>query len=491
MVFPLMFSCGEWLDVKPKSEIKSETMFETEQGFKDAITGCYIAMSDPSLYGGELTLTFLEVLGQQFELYAGTGSRYFLAQQYAYNDYTREIDAIWGGIYNVIANVNNVIENLEVKREVLHPTNYAVFKAEMHALRAFLHLDLVRLFTWGDLADRGQQLLDKPAIPYVTAYDKVITKQHTLGEVLAFIREDVELSLELFEVWDPMSISDMRPNDYEIPNEDLFYENDVRVLRMNIKAAMATRMRLNMWEGDYRAALADATYLIEELTVPWMAETNITDEEEAARDRTFSTEQLFGVETFQRFDNVVTPYYKTTVTTGTVDNMNYNALFLSDTRANMLYEVDAMGDIDYRLTQVFDRNVRPFQFLKFWEYENSAYINRMPLIRKPEIYYTATECLLKTGGSREQAIDCLNQVRNNRGLWQAPLAMDLSTEQVWQETEKEWRKEFLGEGQMFYFYKRLGYTNIPNYPLLASDAVYLLPLPETEVDFGGRFAPSK
>lgn len=32
-------SCSEWLDVKPKSEIKEDELFKTEQGFKDAMTG--------------------------------------------------------------------------------------------------------------------------------------------------------------------------------------------------------------------------------------------------------------------------------------------------------------------------------------------------------------------------------------------------------------------------------------------------------------------
>ena len=35
-----MLSCSEWLDVKPKSEIKEDELFKTEQGFKDAMGIC-------------------------------------------------------------------------------------------------------------------------------------------------------------------------------------------------------------------------------------------------------------------------------------------------------------------------------------------------------------------------------------------------------------------------------------------------------------------
>ena len=59
-------SCESWLDVEPKSEIKWDTMFETEQGFKDALLGCYVGLSEKSLYGGDLTCLFLDALAQQY-----------------------------------------------------------------------------------------------------------------------------------------------------------------------------------------------------------------------------------------------------------------------------------------------------------------------------------------------------------------------------------------------------------------------------------------
>ena len=32
-------SCSDWLDVSPRTEIKADDNFESEQGFKDALTG--------------------------------------------------------------------------------------------------------------------------------------------------------------------------------------------------------------------------------------------------------------------------------------------------------------------------------------------------------------------------------------------------------------------------------------------------------------------
>ena len=62
----------------------------------------------------------------------------------------------------------------------------------------------------------------------------------------------------------------------------------------------------------------------------------------------------------------------------------------------------------------------------------------------------------------------------------------IAFKELTKEIEKEWKKEFLGEGQMFYFYKRLGYTKLPNSSLLINEKVYVLPMPEDEINVGGR-----
>ena len=62
---------------------------------------------------------------------------------------------------------------------------------------------------------------------------------------------------------------------------------------------------------------------------------------------------------------------------------------------------------------------------------------------------------------------------------------DAVIKEISREIQKEWQKEFAGEGQLFFYYKRLG-LNIPNASLGAGDALFVLPLPETEVEIGGR-----
>ena len=51
----LMFSgCNDWLNVQPKSEIRSDIQFETEGGFKDALIGVYLGLTEDALYAKDL-----------------------------------------------------------------------------------------------------------------------------------------------------------------------------------------------------------------------------------------------------------------------------------------------------------------------------------------------------------------------------------------------------------------------------------------------------
>ena len=396
-IIPLLtlLSCSDWLDVKPKSEIKLDVMFETEQGFKDALTGCYIMLSDNSLYGAEMTCTFMDVLAQQYALLGSTSSQYEQAARYIYTNSTSEtiIKNIWSKLYNVIANVNALIEGLEAKRENLHPSIYAMTKAEAYSLRAFIYFDLVRMFTWGNLAERSDKL-QQLSIPYAKVYDKDIIKQSKLSEVLEYIHEDIETALELFDAYDPDSQSGNRPEGYTLPNDDKFYDKEIRIYRMSLKSTLATRMRLNMWEGNYDAAYEDAITLIPFQT-DWVSG---LDGNEKDRDLTFSKEMLFGVQTHERFENIVKKFFKLTAADDL--NMNYQALYLPDSRVNDIFEIATnVGASDWRYTRLWDKSEKNYVFLKFWEYEKMSYTNIMPLIKWPEVYYTLTECLLRKGGS--------------------------------------------------------------------------------------------
>ena len=44
-------SCSDWFDVTSSHEIREKDHFAIDQGFAQSVAGCYIQMSENSLYG--------------------------------------------------------------------------------------------------------------------------------------------------------------------------------------------------------------------------------------------------------------------------------------------------------------------------------------------------------------------------------------------------------------------------------------------------------
>ena len=81
------------------------------------------------------------------------------------------------------------------------------------------------------------------------------------------------------------------------------------------------------------------------------------------------------------------------------------------------------------------------------KYNNMNYI---PLFKLSELYLIAAEC-----ADGEDAYWYLNQLRNHRGLSSIEHTKDIES-YIYQ----EYRREFLGEGQLFFYYKRKLYDTV-------------------------------
>lgn len=101
------------------------------------------------------------------------------------------------------------------------------------------------------------------------------------------------------------------------------------------------------------------------------------------------------------------------------------------------------------------------------------------LIRGCEAYYIAAEAATE----ESEAFLRLNRVRQAFGI---SSSYDLKEEvnDLDAELYTEYRKSFVGEGQLFYYMKRKNFTSIEgvlegNFP-----GLYTFPLPDTEIEFG-------
>ena len=79
-------------------------------------------------------------------------------------------------------------------------------------------------------------------------------------------------------------------------------------------------------------------------------------------------------------------------------------------------------------------------------------------------------------------------MRQNRGLSAFPLTCS-SKEDLQHEIEMEYRKEFIAEGQMFYYKKRRNETinSSSAYEMFTAEpSLFTMPIPDDENVYGGR-----
>ena len=466
----------EWLDVSTSAQIEAEEQFQSPQGFKDALIGVYIGMASPELYAKDMTWNLVDILSQQYADLRG-GASYTAVQEFRYRTTrsTGQVDALWINSYNVLANINIILEYLEANEAVLDPIDYAIIKGELLGLRAFLHFDLMRLYGYGDLADRD--VSGELTIPYVTEFTKEVTPQRTYAQTFELLENDILSSLELLEM-DPIYNANEVPEDFdETVNMDGFY-ND-RKLRMNYYAVKALQARVHLWQGGAedlekaRAAAEEVIFegpfeLINSATYPVSA------------DPIFYPEMIFGLNV-TGFADIVNPINDISQETNT------NALYFTQSSAGDIFETDSIniGVADVRFNTLLEAQSGGLVSVKLVQ-DDVLHYEIMPLMTVPEMYYIAAEAYLENN-NLQKTIEYLNTVRNSRGII-AEIPQTADAEIVAEELFKEYRKEFISEGQLFFFYKRLGRETIPGLSetITLDDDVYVLPYPDNEVQFGNR-----
>lgn len=464
-------SCEDWLDVKPKSEVEGSELFSTESGFKDALTGIYTAMTSSNLYGKELTFGFLDVIGDvYYNVSANSVYAYAKNHQYDNSGVESMINAIWSGNYNAIATVNNILENLEAAdANMFSPDNYNVIKGELIGLRAFFHFDLLRLFAPSWKADATAT-----AIPYVTTYGYQITPQSTVEEVLDYILEDLEEAANLLRESDPI----VTGREITAEDDDGYLMN--RHFHFNYYAVKATMARVYLYKEDRANARECALEVIDSQKFPWTSVDDIATGTVADRDRTFTSEQIFSLQMSNLSDNVLGYFYGT---------MQYSAsLVIYRYWMDYMIWPSATHSTDWRyvyfITNEGTNNSSYYITSKFWQEDmNDDFVNRMPLIRLPEMYLILAEA------DMANAADYLNAIREHRGVTAKVTATE--QEALLDEIGLEYYREYIGEGQMFYWYKRLNRTThwggyyFDNNVQFDPD-LYVLPMPQEEIEFGNR-----
>jgi hypothetical protein len=467
-----MLSCTDWLDISPKTEIKAKDNFHDEQGFKDALTGVYLLMTQQSLYGRELSFGMIDVMAQYYTGIYATSHSYYHLKAYNYTEASSisRINSLWLNMYNAIANINELIINLEgADKTMFAGRNYNLIKGEAFGLRAFMHFDLLRLF--GQSYEAGAAT---KAIPYVTKVNATATPLSSVKEILNLALADLKTA-ESCLLADPVIEINEQSDTY-----DTSYERE-RCFKFNYYALKMLQARIYLYKKNYDQAKAAAEEVIAQSTFYWTPLAEISNTDPKQRNTVFSEELIFTLY-ISNLNDIYTSWF-----TGN------QGLYMLNENYNALYELNMPGldhDTRYEFQSANYDDIRYSTKLKQTA-SITSYLYRMPLMRLSEAYYIAAECAVEEGNI-PQAIGYLNTVRDARQI-EIPLSEGLNKPDAKNEIFKEYAKEFFAEGQLFYYFKRLNEQLIPvrsanGQSVTVSYVVpgYVLPLPDNEIEYGGR-----
>lgn len=446
-------SCSKWLDVKPEDKFLEEHLYSTPQGVAEIVNGFYVKLGTDALYGSNLSSTMLDVLAQRYRISSDKHPFYYYNNfSFAERVVENGIASVWTQMYNVIANINDMVRILPTVENGMTQDQKNQYIGEAIGLRAFIHFDLLRMF--GKPYDETSKT--EPAIPYYRNLTTDASPIESSEQIAAKILEDIAEAEKLLAK-DPIITEGSMTN----------FNNN----RFNIYAVKALKARVYQWINDKPAALAAAQEVIAaQDKFPWVSHSAITISGPNT-DRKFFSENLFSV-----FNSKLNDLYNRYFNPNLLESE-----ILSTSKDNIIEKVYENNTSDYRYVYLWPISTTGMRtFTKYLELSDTKNLSRfmVPVMRISEMYYIAAE----SSEDPKEGLSYLNTVRQHRNIMvDITNANSLRTELT-----KEYQKEFFGEGQLWYYYKRNKMTSIPttnnawrNMTIPLSHYQFKLPLVET------------
>lgn len=474
MVILVFTGCNDWFEVSPDTQVSSDDLYASGDGFRMQVNGLYKNLSKSTLYAQELTWGFVDVLGQYYvrenlsDNYKEVNDR-----RYGANAVKGIIDNIWSGMYKVIADCNSIMEHASKASDDIFEYG-AAEKAKVYgealAVRAFVHFDLLRLFAPAPAVNNTANW-----IPYVTSSESTINMPLSVNKVLENIENDLKLAHTYMVQWDSVMVySDSfdqdvpwmwtvcgqywtgLPNDPEYPR---FF--GYQRYRMNMASVNALLARVYSYMGEKEKAYKTVESVLE-MGGMW-------------EEWDFGWADWLEPGTCKLLDDVIFGLYN-------VNNGDYYAPYMSSFEPLYIRNVTSIfpprNQVDARFEKLLTRVNTNYLSIK--NRKGNSDIAGIPVIRKSELYYIKGEYLASVGRV-DEAVELIRTIRERRSdisLNDLDGVVDYETYMNAMLTDA--RKEFLGEGQSFYLYKRL---NLPVYD--GNQNVdfrnqYMLPVPDSE-----------
>ncbi|WP_291906370.1 RagB/SusD family nutrient uptake outer membrane protein [Chitinophaga sp. CB10] len=430
-------ACNKYLDVKPDTSILESDAYNTQQGFESHLNGVYLALAQKQMYGGMINMVAPELLAQRYMQSNVSGSLQMSYKPVADLNYgdkvTKDMFAgIWASAYTQIANLNNLLQQIDGKKSVFSDSAFNKVKGEALALRSFLYFDLLRLFGPVYSVDSV-----KEAIPYYTTVSRNPNGYMKANQLMDSLIRDAAQARSLLD------------SGYAF-----------RKPFFNYFSATALLARMTLYRGDKASAYAYAKQVINSMNGRY----GFTPYSNTAADPALTGDAVLAFQNTKLIDTYNTYYSPDVATTtnflfpapqvllncfGTEDDQRYN------------------GAIFSKPNNGASASICIYKFAKG---------ELIPILR-------ASECLLiaaETAPDPNEGVNYVNQLKKARNIAAVTPVADLQAH-----IGKEYMREFWLEGQLFYYYKRKLVTTIPNNydakDLKLTKASYVVPVPDNEL----------
>lgn len=464
-------SCSDWLDVEPSNTVTEKELFAKGEGYRNALNGIYGQMGSFDMYGRNLSWGMVDAMASMYNIaYNQTYYDFYVKDYSSSSDKTAYIAPVWEKAYNSIADCNNLLQHVATE----DPAKFAggeeersLIEGEAYALRGLLHFDLLRLFA--PAKDDG-----KKYIPYVTSYPIRFQEYATVNQVLENVINDLKKGKDLVAKFDtldhkdwmrykPRILNQQERSDDVLPT-DLFYS--YRGFRMNYYAICGMLARVYNYAGRYEEAFQATKDIMNEVgNYSWTDKlfyfTDAYDVSNNDKNNKLTEDIIFCLSNNQLYNQ-----YATELSTA--------GFQLTATRTEIL-DGDATDVRSYLMTMnasggfYCNKNVDQGGNV-------SSYIKDViPMLRVSEIYFIRAEYYHSIGDDTS-AMEEIAKLRTAR---------DCANPYVMNQSQAEWfkvgllkeaRREFMGEGQLFYYYKHLNV--FPD--KMTSETQFMLPYPDSE-----------
>lgn len=447
-------SCSDWLAVNMEDGIMENELFKTNEGYLASLNGIYSKMNET--YGSTLSMEIIDAMAQYYNIAKNSNHRLYPYANYQFNESTFEnmSGELWTNLYGLIANLNTLLEHCDESGTALKAHYYPYVKGEALALRAMIHFDLLRIY--GPIYNKTTE--STICISYQETTSKNIQPLLSAQEVITRIIRDLNAASELLKE-DKIRTDGVMNSDSENPNETSDFR--YRQFRLNYYAVRGLLARAHQWTGNRKEAYNLAHEIITENNdkkiFPWTLKSAV---QTSNPDRLFSTEVMFSLYNLKRV-NLFDSYFKRsasisnslTFTGESMDDgnkeskLNYFYSDLNDLRrADNMWSLETMEESNESGTTT----QKALCFSKYADIStNKTFRYMIPLIRMSEFYLIAAE----STDDLTEAIGYVNEIRKNRNCVDIELTASDTEETILNYITKEFAREVIGEGQLYFFYK--------------------------------------